>query len=81
MVFETYVSKRVDKDRIYGVIWSLPSELIGKKVYILTEEEWKFIKMLLEVFYEAVKKLEEEYHRKIVKSIIEKTLTSIRKTS
>jgi len=75
MVIENvYVSKRTDKGKEYGAIWSLPPDLIGKKVVILTEDEWKFIKQILELFYKALQNVINEYHRNMIRIGIERIL-------
>ena len=86
---EAYVSKKRVGNKEYGIIASLPADLIGKKVYILTEDEWREIQeKLLE--YEKIKKtfeliknmkvidimrvvVEHEIQQDILKEYIDKT--------
>ena len=72
-VYEAYVSERKDHrtGKVYGAIWSLPPELIGKKVFVVTEETWRMI----ESFLNLLKIVIEEKEKEMTREMIKKTLT------
>jgi len=78
MPIETHVYSRRIGNKRYGVIWSLPEELIGKKVIILTEEEWSRIKPYLELLHQVIEEKVKEERKKIVKTTFEKMKNSLK---
>ena len=73
-----HVSSRKVGSKIYGVIWSLPPELIGKKVYVLTEEEWSKIEAYLKLLDEVLERKVKEEKSKVVKQILSSTLENLK---
>jgi len=60
---------KIDKGKyIYGVIWDVPKELIGKDVVILPLEEWN----LIEHYLKLLKKVIEQEHIEVIKKSLER---------
>lgn len=60
--YQAYVSQKRDyrTGKPCGVIWSLPPELIGKRVIIIPEDCWSIFKEFLEM----IEKIMEDYEKK-----------------